>query len=318
MLYNADDENSAMTQGTTLAKGIFTLTGNVISLLMNRGGGMKLAASVNHAHKYDSVVTKPTCTAGGYTTHTCSRCGHTYTDSETPANGHTEVTDPAVPATCTESGLTAGKHCSACSAVLVAQEVIPAGHTPGEAVLENEKAPKDGKAGSYDEVVYCKVCDEELSRKTVIVQPEQNTKRGRSAEEDEEDDDAEGKPVPFNPDALEGWFLVNGQKDPKVNLGKANVGLTAEVQLKAAMAAGWMTAFTFNLSVNGKSDNSLKEGTLCLKIPGAYQKAGREFALLGLDKYGKVTVFKDTDTYSAMITANIKIEGYQFMLIYKD
>ena len=46
--------------------------------------------------------------------------------------------------------------------------------------------------------------------------------------------------------------------------------------------------------------------------------AGREFALLGLDKYGKVTVFKDTDTYSAMITANIKIEGYQFMLIYKD
>ena len=44
------------------------------------------------------------------------------------ADGHAEVIDEAVEATCTESGLTEGKHCSACGKILVAQEVIPAGH----------------------------------------------------------------------------------------------------------------------------------------------------------------------------------------------
>lgn len=39
---------------------------------------------------------------------------------------HTEVVDKAVEPTCTETGLTEGKHCSVCSAVLVKQEVVPA------------------------------------------------------------------------------------------------------------------------------------------------------------------------------------------------
>ena len=36
----------------------------------------------------ESVVTKPTCTAGGYTTHTCPDCNYTYTDSATESTGH--------------------------------------------------------------------------------------------------------------------------------------------------------------------------------------------------------------------------------------
>ena len=47
-----------------------------------------------------------------------------------PAEGHTEVTDPAVPATCTEPGKTKGSHCSVCNTVLKAQEKVPAkGHS---------------------------------------------------------------------------------------------------------------------------------------------------------------------------------------------
>ncbi len=39
-------------------------------------------------HRYDSVVTAPTCTKGGYTTHTCSACKDSYKDNETSKTGH--------------------------------------------------------------------------------------------------------------------------------------------------------------------------------------------------------------------------------------
>ena len=44
---------------------------------------------IAHEHNYTSVVTDPTCTKGGYTTHTCSICKDSYKDAETEATGHT-------------------------------------------------------------------------------------------------------------------------------------------------------------------------------------------------------------------------------------
>ena len=77
-------------------------------------------------HSYDAVVTAPDCESGGYTTYTCSACGHSYVGDETAALGHTEVVDDAVAPTCTEPGLAEGVHCSACDEVLLAQSTVDA------------------------------------------------------------------------------------------------------------------------------------------------------------------------------------------------
>ena len=50
---------------------------------------------------------------------------------------HTPETDPAVPPTCTKTGLTEGSHCAVCADVLTAQEDVPAlGHDWGVPTYE--------------------------------------------------------------------------------------------------------------------------------------------------------------------------------------
>ncbi|MBQ7871156.1 MAG: S-layer homology domain-containing protein, partial [Oscillospiraceae bacterium] len=57
-------------------------------------------------HNYESVVTEPTCTERGYTTHTCAACGHSYVDSYVSALGHEYGEWHVVTAaTCTEDGV---------------------------------------------------------------------------------------------------------------------------------------------------------------------------------------------------------------------
>ncbi len=81
---------------------------------------------------------EPTCKSYGERKRTCARCKGTET-KPIGKKDHTVVTDAAVAATCTETGLTEGSHCSACNTVIVAQEEIPAlGH---DLVAHDAKAP---------------------------------------------------------------------------------------------------------------------------------------------------------------------------------
>ena len=68
--------------------------------------------------------------------------------------------------TCTEEGLRE-RTCSC--GEKETEQIAALGHTAGEAVRENEKEPTCTEKGSYEEAVYCTVCGEEMSRKTVSV-----------------------------------------------------------------------------------------------------------------------------------------------------
>ena len=157
-------------------------------------------------HSYNAVVTAPTCTTEGYTTHTCTRCGDSYTDSKVSAKGHTPTVLPAIPATCTDLGKTEGSKCSVCGEILVKQNTVaPLGHTEiaipakeatcteagltagtrcevcGDTLISQKEIPAKGHAEIIDpakaptctetgltEGKHCSTCDEILVAQTEV------------------------------------------------------------------------------------------------------------------------------------------------------
>ena len=105
-----------------------------------------------------TTVKQPTCTEKGEKKLYCTDCSVLLDTEEIPAKGHTEVVDKGLDATCTESGLTDGSHCSACDTILTEQEIIPAkGHIP----YQNWETIKSPTCISHGEKVrHCSVCGE--------------------------------------------------------------------------------------------------------------------------------------------------------------
>ncbi len=93
-------------------------------------------------HSYTSVVTPPTCTAQGYTTHTCTVCGDSYTDAFVPATGHA----PGAAATCTEA-----QYCTVCTA-----ELAPA---LGHALTQHTAKPATCTGIGWNAYETCSRCD---------------------------------------------------------------------------------------------------------------------------------------------------------------
>lgn len=158
----------------------------------------------SHMHKYNLVVTEPTCTKQGYTTYTCE-CGDSYVDNYVDSLEHNYKIVVIKDSTCTEKG-SKEQQCTRCGSVgkswviqlkehtyssvvtpptcatqgyttytcvcgdsYVDNYVNALGHTPASAVEENYVSPTCTENGSKDVVVYCSVCDEEISRETVII-----------------------------------------------------------------------------------------------------------------------------------------------------
>lgn len=132
-------------------------------------------------HPIESLIkterVEPTHTEeGNIEYYTCTLCGDSFLE-ESCVN---EVESVAIPALGHEHGDwitekeaacdTDGLMVKICSCGDRIEEIIPAtGHTSGEAVKENRKEPDCTNDGSYDEVVYCSVCGEELSRTTTTI-----------------------------------------------------------------------------------------------------------------------------------------------------
>ena len=76
-----------------------------------------------------NTTKQATCKDEGELVRVCSKCSAEEKTTIAKTNVHTEVDDAAVSATCEDTGLTAGKHCSYCNQVIVEQTIIGAfGH----------------------------------------------------------------------------------------------------------------------------------------------------------------------------------------------
>ncbi len=117
----------------------------------------------------ENVVTGGCGEAGTYDSVVyCSECKEEIsrkTETIEATGDHTYITETdSKAATCTEDGYVT----KACACGATETTVIPASHTAGEAVKENVVASTTTTEGSYESVVYCTVCNAEVSRETVV------------------------------------------------------------------------------------------------------------------------------------------------------
>lgn len=70
-----------------------TENGNTEEIKCEKCGTVLTASEVlvKTGHKFTDETVAPTCTAKGYTTHTCTVCEYSYADSETAAKGHADA-----------------------------------------------------------------------------------------------------------------------------------------------------------------------------------------------------------------------------------
>ena len=84
------------------------------------------------------------------------------------SDNHTVVEDSEVPATCTTAGLTAGKHCSVCNAILKAQTEIPAlGHDFSKEWTIDKEATCTEKGSKSHHCTRCEVKSDETEIPTI-------------------------------------------------------------------------------------------------------------------------------------------------------
>ena len=277
----------------------------------------------------------------------CTKCGEiiSSTPQTIPATGHKLTPYEAVPATCTEDGTEAYWVCSVCGAMFsdAAGEneisnpiVIPAaGHTPAEAVRENEVAATCTEAGSYDSVVYCSVCNAEISRTTetiaalghawsdwTVVTPATKTKKGEEKRTCSRCNAVETREI----DSLDIIVTVEAENGTVVCEGKEGAGPYSfkfgdHFVLNATPAEGYQfVSWKINDKVVKEGDTMYDSNAYAdVTITPVFAKAqASEYEVVFLDLYKKVakkvTVASAAELEAAAPTAaDMARQGYTFL-----
>ncbi len=169
-IHKIDPEFGITTAPTCLEKG-FTrygcescqeaVIGNIVDALGHTEAEAveenRVEATCTEDGNYDSVVYCSVCEAElSRENKILHKLGHDLTPHEAKAP------------TCTEIGWEAYETCSRCDYTTY-KELEALGHTEAEAVEENRVEATCTEAGSYDSVVYCSVCNAELSREKMTI-----------------------------------------------------------------------------------------------------------------------------------------------------
>lgn len=124
-----------------------------------------------HAQTSWKVDVAPTCSQKGSRSLVCDACDTTLDTEEISNTAHTEIIIAGTPATCNSAGLTSGKKCSVCDAMLVEQQAIPLlAHT--EQVID--AVPPTCTQAGWSAGKKCSVCQ------TVLLEPQELASLGHS------------------------------------------------------------------------------------------------------------------------------------------
>ncbi len=140
------------------------VTGNMTYRELSQSNSCTFTYEVIEPSTYDTEGT------GRYT---CTVCGFSYDvtiEAGCDHDGTTSLSDYQAP-TCTEDGYSGDIVCDICNQIIEMGTTLSAtGHTAGSAVTENTVEATCEEDGSYDTVIYCLNCGEELSRDTVTLE----------------------------------------------------------------------------------------------------------------------------------------------------
>ena len=117
-------------------------------------------------HYFDEwkINLNASCTEAGEKEHTCKICGGNFSEIIPPL-GHKEEDLPAISATCTQAGLTAGKKCSVCGLITKEQTTVSA---TGHKVLIDPAVAATCTTTGKTAGSHCSVCGEIIESQSTV------------------------------------------------------------------------------------------------------------------------------------------------------